>query len=137
VETETAKNHICRRHRSKNLHKHGIIPQLAITDNLTMRKKTAPQIFEGKNIIKVKNPQGTITQQAIDSIRNALQTKDDAHILVDGEEDLLTLVAVLYAPENALVVYGQPNQGIVVVRVTSKKRAEAERIWGAMKTVKK
>ncbi len=65
---------------SKNLHKHGIIPQLAITDNLAMRKKTAPQIFEGKNIIKVKNPQGTITQQAIDSIRNALQTKDDAHI---------------------------------------------------------
>ncbi len=58
-------------------------------------------------------------------------------LLVDGEEDLLTLVAVLYAPENALVVYGQPNQGIVVVRVTSKKRAEAERIWGAMKTVKK
>jgi len=122
---------------SKNLHKHGIIPQLAITDNLAMREKTAPQIFEGKNIIKVKNPQGTITQQAIDAIRNALQTKDDAHILVDGEEDLLTLVAVLYAPENALVVYGQPNQGIVVVRVTSKKRAEAERIWGAMKTVKK
>ncbi len=121
---------------SHNLHKHGMIPRLAITDNLAMRKKVEPQSFEGKRLIRVKNPQGKITQQAIDAIREAMQAGEHVHILVDGEEDLLTLIAVLYAPENALVVYGQPNEGVVAVKVTPRKKAEAEIIWKKMKTTK-
>jgi uncharacterized protein (UPF0218 family) len=56
---------------------------------------------------------------------------------VDGEEDLLTLIAVLNAPEKSLVVYGQPYEGIVVVKVTAKKKAEAMEILKAMKTASK
>ncbi len=47
------------------------------------------------------------------------------HIIVDGEEDLLTLIAVLVRARRSLVVYGQPHEGIVVVKVTSEKKAEA------------
>jgi uncharacterized protein (UPF0218 family) len=43
----------------------------------------------------------------------------------------------LYAPENSLIVYGQPYKGIVVVKVTSEKKAEATEILKAMKTVRK
>jgi uncharacterized protein (UPF0218 family) len=50
---------------------------------------------------------------------------------------LLALIAVLYAPEKSLVVYGQPYEGIVVVKVTSEKKAEATEILKAMKTVRK
>jgi len=50
---------------------------------------------------------------------------------------LLTLIAVLYAPEKSLVVYGQPYEGIVVVEVTSEKQAKAKEILKAMKTVRK
>ena len=42
--------------------------------------------------------------------------------MVDGEEDLLALVAVLYAPQNSFVVYGQPHCGIVFVKVTSRRK---------------
>jgi uncharacterized protein (UPF0218 family) len=122
---------------SRNLHEHELNPQLSITDNKRMRRRVKPRTFTGKNIVHVRNPQGTITEEAITAIREALESNERFHIIVDGEEDLLALIAVLYAPENSLVVYGQPCEGIVVIRVTSEKKAGAKEILKAMKTVRK
>jgi uncharacterized protein (UPF0218 family) len=122
---------------SRNFHEHQMNPQLSITDNKRRRKRIQPRVFAGKNVVHVKNPQGTITEEAIKAIKEALESDEHVHIIVDGEEDLLTLVAVLYAPEKSLVVYGQPFEGIVVVKVTSEKKAEAKEILKAMKTVRK
>ena len=97
-----------------------------------MRRETSPLSFPAKTLIKLKNPQGTITKEAVIAIRDALNVERQVHILVDGEEDLLTLVAVLYAPENSLIIYGQPRRGIVAVKVTPEKKAETERILKAM-----
>ena len=118
---------------SRNLHKYHIIPQLSITDNKSMRKKLPPKLFKEKKLIQVKNPEGTITQEAITVIQTALVANEHTHILVEGEEDLLTLIVAAYAPINALVVYGQPNEGIVALKVTKKRKAEAQQIWKAMK----
>jgi uncharacterized protein (UPF0218 family) len=38
----------------------------------------------------------------------------------------------LYAPVGAFVVYGQPREGVVIVRVTLEKKAEAAGFLGAM-----
>jgi uncharacterized protein (UPF0218 family) len=114
---------------SRNLHKHNIIPKISITDNQSMRQRLEPHPFPNKTIVKTKNPQGTITQEAITAIKTAFKSKDQVEIVVDGEEDLLTLIVVLYAPENSLVLYGQPNRGLVVVKVTPKKKGEATKIW--------
>ena len=122
---------------SRNLHEHELNPQLSITDNKRMRRRVKSRTFTGKNIVHVRNPQGTITEEAITAIREALESNEGFHIVVDGEEDLLALIAVLYAPENSLVVYGQPDEGIVVIRVTSEKKAGAKEILKAMKTVRK
>jgi uncharacterized protein (UPF0218 family) len=122
---------------SRNLHEHNITPHLSITDNKRMRKKIQPRTFTGKNVVHVKNPQGTITEDAITAIKEALESDEHIHIIVDGEEDLLAIVAVLYAPEKSLVVYGQPYVGVVLVKVTSEKKAEAAEILKAMKTVRK
>ena len=84
----------------------------------------------------MNNPQGTITQEAISAIKEALEKNEHTHIVVDGEEDLLTLIAVLYAPENSFVVYGQPYTGIVVVKVTQRKKAQVEEFLKAMKSSK-
>ena len=119
---------------SRNLHEYKIIPQLSITDNKSMRKRIQPQIFPAKKLVNVQNPQGTITEEAIAAIRDALKSRTQVQLLVEGEEDLLTLIAVLEAPENALVIYGQPHEGIVIVKVTKEKKAEAKRILEAMKT---
>jgi uncharacterized protein (UPF0218 family) len=122
---------------SRNLHAYKMNPQLLITDNKCMRKRVKPKVFESKNVVHVKNPQGTITEEAIAAIKEALESDEHFHIIVDGEEDLLALIAVLYAPEKSLVVYGQPYEGIVVVEVTPEKKTGAMEILKAMKTVRK
>jgi uncharacterized protein (UPF0218 family) len=122
---------------SRNLHEHQMNLQLSITDNKRMRRKIKPRTFMGKKVVHVVNPQGTITKEAVAAVKEALESDQNVHIIVDGEEDLLTLIAVLYAPEKSLVVYGQPYEGIVVVEVTSEKQAEAKEILKAMKTVRK
>jgi uncharacterized protein (UPF0218 family) len=122
---------------SRNLHDHRINPQLSITDNKRMRKRAKPRTFPAKRVVRVKNPQGTITEEAITAIRNSLESNEHFHVIVDGEEDLLALIAVLYAPEKSLVVYGQPYKGIVVVKVSSEKKDEAKEILKAMKTISK
>ena len=122
---------------SRNLHEHQITPQLSITDNKRMRRRIQGRIFAGKKVVHVKNPQGTITEESIDAIKEALESDEIVQVIVDGEEDLLVIVAVFYAPEKSLVVYGQPYEGIVVVKVTSEKKAEAAEILKAMKTVRK
>jgi len=50
---------------------------------------------------------------------------------------LLTLAAVLYAPENSFVVYGQPLEGIVVVKVTEQKKKEITEVLKAMEIFRK
>jgi len=121
---------------SRNLHKHNINPQLTIIDNVSLREQIVPQETPSEKTAYVNNPAGTITMEAILAIKQTFEKNEYTHIVVDGEEDLLTLIAVLYAPENAFVVYGQPYSGIVVVKVTSEKKAQAREFLNAMKASK-
>jgi uncharacterized protein (UPF0218 family) len=121
---------------SRNLHKHNIHPQLTIIDNISQRDHPIPKEDAVENTVYVNNPQGKITQEAIVAIKKALDENEHTHIVVDGEEDLLTLIAVVYAPENAFVVYGQPHEGIVVAKVTSERKAQAQEFLNTMKSSK-
>lgn len=121
---------------SNNLHEHGINPQLTVIDNISLRDQIMPQKQAVKNTVYVKNPQGTITQEAIDAIRAALEKNMHTHIIVDGEEDLLTLTAVLYAQNGSFVVYGQPHVGIVVVKVSTEAKQRVKKLLKAMKPSK-
>jgi uncharacterized protein (UPF0218 family) len=121
---------------SKNLHKHNIHPQLTIIDNISLRTQKIPLETGVQKTVFVDNPQGTITQESISAVKESLESKEHIHIVVKGEEDLLTLITVLYAPENAFVVYGQPHSGIVVVKVSSERRTRAKEFLNAMKTSK-
>jgi uncharacterized protein (UPF0218 family) len=122
---------------SHNLHEHGINPQLTIIDNKSLRTQTFPERAKVEKTLYVKNPQGTITQESILAISEALEKNGHTHIVVDGEEDLLTLIAVKHAPKDSLVVYGQPGSGIVVVKVTTEKKLQAEDFLKAMKPLEK
>jgi GTP-dependent dephospho-CoA kinase len=121
---------------SQNLHKHNIHPQLTIIDNISLRTQKMPVETTVEKTVCVDNPQGTITQESILAIKEALESNQHTHIVVKGEEDLLTLIAVLYAPENAFVVYGQPYSGIVVVRVSSERKARTLEFLNSMKASK-
>ena len=117
---------------SRNLHKQNIHPQLTIIDNISLRNQSMPKEDPVEKTVYVDNPQGTITREAILVVKEALESDEHIHIVVKGEEDLLTLIAVLYAPENAFVVYGQPYSGIVVIRVTSERKDLAQEFLNAM-----
>jgi len=117
---------------SNSMMKNGISQQVLIVDNKVMRKPIKPIPVDADQTLHLKNPPGTLTEEAWAVIKEALGGKQRIKVLVDGEEDLLTLVAVLCAPENSLVVYGQPHEGIVAVKVTEKTREMMRRIVDAM-----
>ncbi len=52
-----------------------------------------PEKVSVEKTVHVNNPQGTITEEAISAIKEALEKNEHTHIVVDGEEDLLTLIA--------------------------------------------
>jgi uncharacterized protein (UPF0218 family) len=121
---------------SRNLHKININPQLTIIDNLSLRDQKLPKEPAVDKTIYVKNPQGTITNEAIVAIKEALEGNQHIHIVVDGEEDLLALIAVLYAPENSIVVYGQPYTGVVIIKATLEKKEQVKALLNSMKPSK-
>ena len=117
---------------SLNMIKHGIALNVLIVDNKTMRKPIQPITAKADQTLHAENPPGTITDEAWNSIKQAIKQKGRTKVVIDGEEDLLTVVTVLSAPENALVVYGQPHKGIVAVKVTQETREKMHRIVDAM-----
>lgn len=122
---------------SKNLHLYKLHPQLTVIDNISLRnQKTVPSEPHGEESVSIKNPQGTITEESTVAIQKALAKGVHTHIVVDGEEDLLTLIAVLYAPENSFVIYGQPHSGIVVVKITDQKKRQVQEFLNSMKVSK-
>ncbi|MEM1565651.1 MAG: DUF359 domain-containing protein [Candidatus Bathyarchaeia archaeon] len=118
---------------SKNLVDKHFRPKLLIVDNRVMRSNIEPIKLEAEEEERVKNPPGTITLEALNAVQKAFKSTHTVKIVVDGEEDLLALLAIQYAPENALIVYGQPLEGIVVVKATLQKKAEVAEILEEMK----
>ena len=106
---------------------------LRIVDKMSMRKPATPFKFSAGRSYAVRNPAGTITQESWDAIRRAMK-EDDVLILVKGEEDLLTLPSIVESPDDSLVLYGQPSQGLVVVETTPAAKEEARLILGRMTT---
>ena len=117
---------------SRNMIEHGISVDILIVDNKVMRKPIQPIKVDTDQTLYADNPPGTITDEARTAIRRAIEEKGRIKVVIDGEEDLLTLVTVLSAPEDALVVYGQPHVGIVVVKVTEETRENMRCIVDAM-----
>jgi len=103
-------------------------PDVALIDGRTKRHAVDDEVRDavdaGADRIDATNPAGVLTDDLLTALRDAVARDDPTTIVVDGEEDLATLPAVLAAPEGATVVYGQPDQGMVAVDVTAETRAE-------------
>ena len=111
---------------------YGLIPSLQIIDGIEKREKRKPITLENTTELTVDNPPAEITVPSIDLIQEALTMKSPVRILVNGEEDLLVLPVCLYAPENAVVLYGQPNEGLVIVKITPEIKDKAQRTLDLM-----
>ncbi len=112
-----------------------IFPAIAIIDGKTRRKTLDKKSFDSYFSLpstSLLNPSGTINSQAAIVYKNALDEylnhKATQVVLVEGEEDLLALPAILLAPLGSYVLYGQYEIGIIVVEITEKKKELAKNI---------
>lgn len=111
-----------------NLKKMGLTPSFSIIDGMTQRKALNKELFESileKDYCTALNKKGTIQKKAITALYTLFTSGHNRAIkqlLIHGEEDLLTLVAILFAPLASHVWYGQKDEGAVDVIVTEKKK---------------
>jgi uncharacterized protein (UPF0218 family) len=104
-------------------------PNVSIIDHLTQRKPISPppDPLHVDFFLEVENPPASLTEELIRIVYWAVNEPSGiSQILVDGEEDLAVLPAVVSAPIGSSVVYGQPNMGMVHVPVTPETQ---RRVW--------
>jgi GTP-dependent dephospho-CoA kinase len=83
--------------------------------------------------LRCTNPPSTISKNAVSVLNFAMEGKRfPVKILVEGEEDLLTLPIVSMFPDRAIVLYGQPLEGLVIVRVTETIRKKAKSLMDSI-----
>lgn len=109
-----------------------IIPSLQIIDNQEKRKERKSLPVKANTVLSCKNPAGEITKESITTIKKGFGSKPPVRITVDGEEDLLVIPACIFAPTNAVVMYGQPNEGLVIVKIDAEIRNKAQKILDSM-----
>jgi GTP-dependent dephospho-CoA kinase len=110
-----------------------IVPSLQIIDRQEKRtKRHAPNAGGIKTALSCDNPAGEITQESIEKIKMAYKSATPVRITVNGEEDLLVIPVCIYAPENAVVMYGQPNEGLVIVQITEEIRNKVQVLLNSM-----
>ncbi|MBO3800314.1 MAG: GTP-dependent dephospho-CoA kinase family protein [Candidatus Brockarchaeota archaeon] len=118
---------------SKKLIEMGFQPDLCIVDGRTMRQPipVTERLKENRKVFKLVNPPGTISEDSWEVIKQAASYSKSI-VIVDGEEDLLALVAVKSAPDGSLVLYGQPGEGVVAIKVDESSRKMVSEILGTM-----
>ena len=117
---------------SENLIKIGRQADVSIIDGKIQREIASSPPLLAMTSFTAENHAGTIQKDACQIIKQAidenLNTGKLQVVKIDGEEDLLAIPAILLPPLGSLVIYGLPNQGIVVVKITEEKKKEISEI---------
>lgn len=122
---------------TKRLLEKGIVPSIGVVDFYVQRKKTYASLSDigySEDVLKqhgiavhaIKNPAGTIYRNTfvlMKQLLHAAVSGKKSVVIVDGEDDLVTLAALYHAPLATMILYGQPNEGLVEVRVTEERKA--------------
>lgn len=107
---------------SIDLQKTGYHPSVSIVDFHTRREPVSLheiQTYFPHHHATLVNPAATINSEFAPLLLTSLkQSKYPQIIKVDGEEDLLTLPAILLSPLDSYIIYGQYQVGMCVVKVT-------------------
>ncbi len=114
-----------------------VLPEVMIIDGKTKRTEQADPLDLPDQLhrVPVENPAARITDALWQAVATAYANASCTLIEVDGEEDLATLPAIVHAPEGANVVYGQPDEGAVVVTVDQITRERALDVLAQMEVV--
>ncbi|MDD5473223.1 MAG: GTP-dependent dephospho-CoA kinase family protein [Candidatus Methanoperedens sp.] len=121
-----------------NLLSAGLIPDVSFVDDRTKRGPASLKIMQGTRharfkTITVENPPGIITDELMQEISRAMGSNTPIQIFIKGEEDLAALPAIAMAPLSSVIIYGLPDKGAVLVRVTEDKKKEIQSLLDRMK----
>jgi len=118
--------------------KNNIEPSFCIVDFHTRRGRCSEDIIKvlksyGKKTINIDNPAGAITDDLWAVIRLAFEDNAQSlKIVVNGEEDLASLVAIYMAPLDVTIIYGLPDKGVLVVKPTKENKDKVKQILDKM-----
>lgn len=119
-----------------HLRRAGRDPDVSVIDGKTKRHEVAnevAEVLEGDDPrIRVHNPAGELTEEMLRALREAIDRDEPTVIHVEGEEDLVTLPAIVAAPLDTSVVYGQPNVGMVHVTTDAEAKQVARDLISRM-----
>lgn len=109
-----------------------VLPDVQIID---MKEKRLPRsALKPAHRIEyhVTNPRGCISEESVEVFNKALFSDKPVRIFVEGEEDLLALVAIIFSPKGSCILYGQPDEGLVIVKVDDSIRKFCKEIFSSM-----
>jgi uncharacterized protein (UPF0218 family) len=110
----------------------GRTPDVQVVDGFERRMLREVPAVPYARLIKVRNPAGTLTADAIDGMRKAFLGKKPVRVQVEGEEDLMAMLAIAMAPVSAFVFYGQPGVGVVAVKADAMAKSRNRAILAKM-----
>ena len=110
----------------------GRTPDVQVVDGFERRVLRQVPTVPYVRLIRVKNPAGTLTDDAIGGMKEAFTGKKPVRVQVEGEEDLMAMLAIAMAPISALVFYGQPGVGVVAVKATAMAKSRNRAILAKM-----
>ena len=111
-------------------------PNIGIIDNLIQRKNHTHDVIRADHILNAVNPAGYITDDLWETIGQALELSNSGEcyvIEVVGEEDLAVLPCIIMANPETIILYGQPNEGLVLLKVSDVKNKAQKLINGFIK----
>ena len=110
----------------------GVEPDVKVIDLRSRRESILNLSASWRIKTKIINRSGTISFEAVKAIKktidSCLENGKKSTIVIDGEEDLLVLPAILLVPLGSVVCYGQWDKGAVIVEVTEEKKQEVAEI---------
>jgi GTP-dependent dephospho-CoA kinase len=119
----------------------GIVPDVSFIDfkfkrrDITSEEKAQLLEIEAKTI-KIKNAPGIISADLMEVCKIIFTEKTRSiKVIVDGEEDLAALAAAIYAPLGSIIVYGQPDEGAVLMHLNDKYKNLAEKYYSDAESV--
>jgi len=118
---------------TKTLLSKNIIPHLSIFDLKTRRNIPVSIEHRFRRVFKVRNPPGCISDEAMEVIKYLSKVEEgNIALRVEGEEDLLALPVIKYFPYGTYVLYGQPDMGVVVLKIDEDLKKRVDRIFSLM-----
>ncbi len=103
--------------------------KFGVFDNLEQRRPVIHSLhkyIKHNNLIHTHNEPGKISQNLTQALVHAME--NNSYVEVDGEEDLAVIPLTLLLPLGGVIIYGQPNEGLVMVEITEEKKEWVKRL---------